>query len=159
DDARLHADLHVEGLHVHGLRLQPHRRRSAAVLLRAGVRPVHGEPRRPDVEVRGHVHVQPREVADSTRTAGPAGPAFSFVGPRNRHRGVIRGAWCDTHRSQHGRRVVAYDYKLLNVEIEGRIAWVTVNAPPINVITLPLYAEIAALSLELKADPNLTVVV
>ena len=54
---------------------------------------------------------------------------------------------------------MAYAYKLLNVEIEGRIAWVTVNAPPINVITLPLYGEIAALSSELKADPNLTVVV
>jgi enoyl-CoA hydratase/carnithine racemase len=54
---------------------------------------------------------------------------------------------------------MAYQYKLLNVELEGRIAWVTVNAPPINVITLPLYGEIAALSLELKADPNLTVVV
>jgi len=54
---------------------------------------------------------------------------------------------------------MAYEYKLLNVELEGRIAWVTVNAPPINVITLPLYGEIAALSLELKADPNLTVVV
>jgi len=54
---------------------------------------------------------------------------------------------------------MAYAYKLLNVEIEGRIAWVTVNAPPINVITLPLYGEIAALSLELEADPNLTVVV
>jgi len=54
---------------------------------------------------------------------------------------------------------MAYAYKMLNVEIEGRIAWVTVNAPPINVITLPLYGEIAALSSELKADPNLTVVV
>ncbi len=54
---------------------------------------------------------------------------------------------------------MAYDYQLLNVTIEGRIAWVTVDAPPINVITLPLYAELAALSKELKADPNLTVVV
>ncbi len=54
---------------------------------------------------------------------------------------------------------MAYDYQLLNVTIEGRIAWVTVDAPPINVITLPLYAELAALSKELEADPGLTVVV
>ena len=54
---------------------------------------------------------------------------------------------------------MAYDYQLVNVEIERRIAWVTVNNPPINVITLPLYAELAALSKELEADPNLTVVV
>ena len=54
---------------------------------------------------------------------------------------------------------MAYDYQLLNVTIEGRIAWVTVDTPPINVITLPLYAELAALSKELEADPSLTVVV
>ncbi len=54
---------------------------------------------------------------------------------------------------------MAYDYKLLRVELENRIAWVTVDAPPINVITGPLYAELSALSKELKADPNLTVVV
>ena len=54
---------------------------------------------------------------------------------------------------------MAYDYQLLKVQIEGRIAWVTISNPPINVITLPLYAELSALSKELKADPNLTVVV
>ncbi len=54
---------------------------------------------------------------------------------------------------------MAYEYQLLNVDIEGRIAWITVDNPPINVITLPLYAELAALSKELKADPSLTVVV
>ena len=47
---------------------------------------------------------------------------------------------------------MAYDYKLLHVELENRIAWVTVDTPPINVITVPLYAELAALSKELKAD-------
>jgi enoyl-CoA hydratase/carnithine racemase len=36
---------------------------------------------------------------------------------------------------------------------------VTVDNPPINLITLPLYAELAALSKELDADPALTVVV
>ena len=53
-----------------------------------------------------------------------------------------------------------YDYKLLRVELlENRIAWVTVDAPPINVIMGPLYAELSALSKELKADANLSVVV
>ncbi len=54
---------------------------------------------------------------------------------------------------------MAYDYELLNVDIEGRYATVTINNPPINLITLQLYGEIAALSAELKGDPNLTVVV
>lgn len=54
---------------------------------------------------------------------------------------------------------MAYDYELLNVDIEGRCATVTINNPPINLITLQLYRELAALSAELKADPDLTVVV
>ncbi len=54
---------------------------------------------------------------------------------------------------------MAYDYDLLNVEIEGRLAVVTISNPPINIITPPLYAELAALTGELKADPDLTVVV
>jgi len=54
---------------------------------------------------------------------------------------------------------MAYDYQLLNVAIEGRIAWVTVDNPPINLITLQLYAELAALAKELEADSALTVVV
>ena len=54
---------------------------------------------------------------------------------------------------------MAYDYELLNVETQGRLAVVTINNPPINIITLPLYAELSALSAELKADPALTVVV
>jgi len=54
---------------------------------------------------------------------------------------------------------MAYDYELLAVEIEGRLATVTVSNPPINLITLPLYFELMALSEELAADPDLTVVV
>jgi enoyl-CoA hydratase/carnithine racemase len=54
---------------------------------------------------------------------------------------------------------MAYNYELLKVTIEGRIAWVTVDNPPINLITLPLYGELSALSQELAADPALTVVV
>ncbi len=51
-----------------------------------------------------------------------------------------------------------YDYQLLDVRREGRLATVTINNPPINLITEPLYAELIQLSLELEADDSLTVV-
>jgi len=54
---------------------------------------------------------------------------------------------------------MAYDYELLDVAVEGRLATVTVSNPPINLITLPLYFELMSLSQELAADPDLTVVV
>lgn len=54
---------------------------------------------------------------------------------------------------------MAYDYELLQVTVAGRLASVTVNNPPINLITLPLYFELMALAEELAADPDLTVVV
>ncbi len=54
---------------------------------------------------------------------------------------------------------MAYDYDLLQVAVDGRLATVTVSNPPINLITLPLYFELMQLSEELAADPDLTVVV
>jgi enoyl-CoA hydratase/carnithine racemase len=54
---------------------------------------------------------------------------------------------------------MAYDYDLLTVETHGRRATVTVNNPPINLITPRLYGELSALSIELRDDPELTVVV
>lgn len=54
---------------------------------------------------------------------------------------------------------MAYDYELLSVQVENRLASVTVNNPPINLITIQLYAELSALSVELKNDPTLSVVV
>lgn len=54
---------------------------------------------------------------------------------------------------------MAYDYQRLQVVKDGRIATVTVSNPPINIITPELYAELAGLSVELKNDPDLTVVV
>lgn len=54
---------------------------------------------------------------------------------------------------------MAYDYKLLTVDVAGRVANVTLRNPPINIITIPLYQELAALSKELAADPGLSVVV
>ena len=54
---------------------------------------------------------------------------------------------------------MAYDYSLLNVEIEGRLATVTVNNPPINLINRELYGELSGLAAELNRDRTLTVVV
>ena len=54
---------------------------------------------------------------------------------------------------------MAYEYEMLDVELRGRLAIVTVSNPPINLITLPLYFELMGLSRELEADPDLTVVV
>lgn len=54
---------------------------------------------------------------------------------------------------------MAYDYTLLKVAVDGRVATITIDNPPINLITIPLYMELVALSKELAADPALTVVV
>ncbi len=54
---------------------------------------------------------------------------------------------------------MAYDYEHLHVAVDGRLATVTIRNPPINLITLDLYAELVALSEELAADERLTVVV
>lgn len=54
---------------------------------------------------------------------------------------------------------MSYDFKLVKVSVDGRIAYVTISNPPVNVITMDLLAELMALSAALKADPELTVVV
>jgi len=48
-------------------------------------------------------------------------------------------------------------YKLIRVEKRDRVAIATVDAPPINIVTLELYAELAQLSLDIEADPDLAV--
>ena len=53
---------------------------------------------------------------------------------------------------------MAYDFELLKVTVTGRLATVTIDNPPINLITPALYAELAALTQELKSDSSLTVV-
>ena len=55
---------------------------------------------------------------------------------------------------------MAYEgYKLIRIAREGRIVAATVDAPPINIITLDLYAELARLSQELADDTNALVFV
>ena len=52
-----------------------------------------------------------------------------------------------------------YDFKLLNVAITQNIAHITIDNPPINILTPALYQELVALVEELQADDALTVVV
>ena len=54
---------------------------------------------------------------------------------------------------------MAYDYDLIDVAVDGRLATVTISNPPINIITPQLYDELSELTMELKRDPDLTVVV
>ena len=54
---------------------------------------------------------------------------------------------------------MTYDYQLLTVGITGRIATVTIDNPPINIITPQLYQELVGLVAQLKDDDRLSVVV
>ncbi len=54
---------------------------------------------------------------------------------------------------------MAYEYELLNVEVDGRVARVTIDNPPINIMTRDLYVELLKLSGQLEADADLAVVV
>lgn len=53
----------------------------------------------------------------------------------------------------------SYEYRHLRVEQEGRVVWVTLDNPPINLITKGLYIELLKLSKALEADTSVTVVV
>ncbi len=51
------------------------------------------------------------------------------------------------------------DYQLLRIDVKGGIAIAVVDAPPINLMTLPLFAEISRFGAEVGADESLRVVV
>jgi len=51
------------------------------------------------------------------------------------------------------------DYELLRVEIEDGVARATVDAPPVNVMTLPLFGELARFGAEVGDDDEIRVVV
>ncbi|MEP0201960.1 MAG: enoyl-CoA hydratase/isomerase family protein [Halioglobus sp.] len=53
---------------------------------------------------------------------------------------------------------MAYQYETLDVVVDGRLAIVTINNPPVNVITMPLYMDLMAITQELENDPDLSVV-
>ena len=55
---------------------------------------------------------------------------------------------------------MAYDgFRLIHITRAGKIVTATLDNPPINIITLELYAELARLSVELEADPDALVFV
>lgn len=54
---------------------------------------------------------------------------------------------------------MAYEHDLLRVEIDHHVAVVTIDAPPINVMTIPLYIQLATVTAELEADDAVKVVV
>ena len=51
------------------------------------------------------------------------------------------------------------DYELLRIEVSGGVAVAVVDAPPVNVMTLALFAEIARFGAEVGDDPEVQVVV
>jgi len=53
---------------------------------------------------------------------------------------------------------MTYEYETLDIVKDGRLAVVTINNPPINVITMPLYMDLIALTEQLESDPELSVV-
>lgn len=55
---------------------------------------------------------------------------------------------------------MAYDdYELLHVELNGGVATAVVDAPPINLMTLPLYGEISRFGAEVGEDESIRAVV
>jgi enoyl-CoA hydratase/carnithine racemase len=62
-------------------------------------------------------------------------------------------------KQNNGGTTMTTDFEFLTVATAGRVATVTIDNPPINVITLPLYAELMQLVQELQREPDLSVVV
>ena len=44
------------------------------------------------------------------------------------------------------------DYRFLKIERRGKIVAATIDNPPVNIITMELFGELARLSAELQAD-------
>jgi enoyl-CoA hydratase/carnithine racemase len=54
---------------------------------------------------------------------------------------------------------MAYGYELLRVEVDRGVAFATVDNPPINLMTIPLFLELARFGEEVGDDPDVRVVV
>ncbi|MEE4360221.1 MAG: enoyl-CoA hydratase/isomerase family protein [Pseudomonadales bacterium] len=54
---------------------------------------------------------------------------------------------------------MAYDYELIHVELDAGVCFATLDNPPINLITLALFAELAAFAAEVEADESVCAVV
>lgn len=51
------------------------------------------------------------------------------------------------------------DYELLHIEVDGGVATAVIDAPPINLMTLPLFGEITRFGIEVGGDESVRVVV
>ena len=54
---------------------------------------------------------------------------------------------------------MAYEHDLIRVRVAEGVAVATIDAPPMNVMTIPLYFQLAQLTTELEADDDVRVVV
>lgn len=54
---------------------------------------------------------------------------------------------------------MAYDYELIHTQREAGVLTARIDNPPINLMTVPLFLELAALSREVAADPEIRVLV
>ena len=54
---------------------------------------------------------------------------------------------------------MAYDYERLRLQVEHGVAFATIASPPLNVMTLALFGELARFSLEVSADRAVSAVV
>lgn len=55
--------------------------------------------------------------------------------------------------------MVYRDYELIAIERDAGVLFATVDAPPINIVTLALFGELARLASEVAADPDVRVLV
>jgi enoyl-CoA hydratase/carnithine racemase len=60
----------------------------------------------------------------------------------------------DGHMSVHDAQ-----FTLLSVVVENRVCWATINAPPVNVMTIPLLIDLMKLAEEVEADDGVGVLV
>ena len=54
---------------------------------------------------------------------------------------------------------MTYDYSMISVEIDDGVATATIDAPPINVMTVELWGELDRLSLDIEADDTARVLI
>jgi enoyl-CoA hydratase/carnithine racemase len=54
---------------------------------------------------------------------------------------------------------VGYDYRLIRVRQDGGIAWATIDNPPINLFSIPLFVEMMRFAEEVERDAAVRVVV
>lgn len=54
---------------------------------------------------------------------------------------------------------MAYDYALIRVEMDAGVAFATIDHPPINLMTIPLFLELARLAQEVEQDAEVRALV